>query len=90
MGPAAIAVPLVAGGIVIATKPNRHHHHVENRVTGKINIGGQLKNVKRTTQYRENQVVTVANLDSFLAARSVPANKIQEAQKLKISKIGVV
>lgn len=46
--------------------------------------------MKITTLYRENQVVAVGNLDSFLAARSVPANKIQEAQKLKISKVGTV
>lgn len=90
MGPVALAVPVVAGVIAISQDKNDDHVQIADQHLSTTNIGGTLKNVKRVAQYRENQIVAISNLDQFLLERSVPANTIQEAQKLKISKIGIV
>lgn len=89
MGVAAVAVPF-AGAAIVAMTRDDDDDVVVDRHLSTINIGGQLKNVKTTSQYRDNQVVTVGNLDQFLQSRQVPADKIQAAQKLKYAKIGTI
>jgi hypothetical protein len=75
MGPAVVVAAPIALGVILSR--DKSEHRVVNRVTSTIKIGGQLKNVKRITQYRKNQAVEIKNLDTFLAAHSMPPNKIK-------------
>ena len=87
MGPVAV-VPFVAGGIIMA---NQDDDHVEvHRHTRSFNIGGQLTNVVRTNQLRENKAMDVNSLDSYLRSNGVPEDKIIEAQKIKVAIQGTV
>ena len=88
MGPVAIVAPLVAGGIIMA---NQGDDHVEvDHHTGSHNIGGQLTNVVRTNQLRENKTMDANSLDTYLRSNGVPEDKIREAQKIKVAIQGTV
>jgi hypothetical protein len=71
MGPVAIAAPLVIGGAIIASQNDDDHVEVD-RHTGSHNIGGQLTNVVRTNQLRENKTMDVNSLDNYLRTNGVP------------------
>ena len=88
MGPVAI-VPFVAGGIIMASQNDDDHVEVDHH-TGSHNIGGQLTNVVRTNQLRENKAMDVNSLDSYLRSNGVPEDKIIEAQKIKVAIQGTV
>ena len=52
------------------------------------NVGGQLTNVERTNQLRENKAMDANSLDSYLRSNEVPEQKIKEAQKIKVAMQG--
>ena len=89
MGPVAIAAPLVIGGAIIASQNDDDHVEV-HRHTRSFNIGGQLTNVVRTNQLRENKTMDANSLDTYLRSNGVPEDKIREAQKIKVAIQGTV